>query len=165
MRKYRDLTIRERILIFNILFFTAMLVIFMFLFFEVRRSTEETTIAAERLLMGQTVNTIELVSEEAGTIADSIASQPLLYRMVNTQDLDRFLEENDTAVYARDFFSEIETVEKSEMLSGIRIYLSPEYDKVGQAYSFSEVFRPISEVRSAYWYGIFAGRPLLYAQF
>ena len=165
MRKYRDLTIRERILIFNILFFAAMLTIFMIIFYEVRRSTEETTIAAERLLMGQTVNTIELLSEEAGTIADSIASQPLLYRMVNTEDLDRFLEENDTAVYARDFFSEIGTVEKSEMLSGIRIYLSPEYDKVAGAYSFSEVFRPISEIKSSYWYGIFAGRPLLYAQF
>ncbi|MCR4655933.1 MAG: histidine kinase [Lachnospiraceae bacterium] len=159
------LTIRQKFYILNGIFLIMLIIIFVAAFKEVRRSIEETTIASEGVLLGQTSNTIELLAEEAQTIAGSIASQPLLYRMVNSRDLNLFLEENDTAVYARDFFSEIETVTKSEMFSSIHIYLAPKYEAVEKAYEFAGVFRPVSDIMGSYWYGIFAGKPLLYSLF
>ncbi|MCR5789737.1 MAG: histidine kinase [Lachnospiraceae bacterium] len=164
-KRYRNLTIRRKFVLFNGLFLLTMLLFFRIVLNEVRRSVEETTIGAERLLLGQTSHTLELVAEEAHTIADSIASQPLLYRMANATDLDAFFESNDTAVYARDFFSEIESVQNADMLSEIHIYLSPDYEHITEVYDFSRVFRPMSEIQSSYWHGIFAGRPLMYAQF
>ncbi|HAG68362.1 MAG TPA: hypothetical protein DCL38_00140 [Lachnospiraceae bacterium] len=164
-RRLKELTIREKFLIINVTFLALMVLIFRIVFNEVRRSIEETTIASEGVVLAQTAGTIELLTEEAGTIADSITSQPLLYRMVNARDFDAFLESNDTAVYARDFFTEIENVTRSEMISEIRIYLSPEYERMESAYEFSDVFRPVSDITGSYWHGIFAGRPLLYAQF
>ena len=163
--RVKSLTIREKFLIINAVFFIVMLAIFLVISREVRQSIEETTIAAEGALLAQTTNTIELFTEEARTIADGITAQPLLYRMVNARDLEGFLAANDTAVYARDFFAEIDNVTKADMIAAVRIYLAPEYEIMEKAYDFSDVFRPVSDIQSAYWHGIFVGRPLLYAQF
>ncbi len=164
-RYLKKLTIRGKFLILNIVFVILLLLIFGLVFREISRSIEESTIAAEGILLGQTTNTIEFFAEEAKTIADSITSQPLLYRTFNSRDPDAFLRSNEAAVYARDFFSEIDNFSRSEMIAQVRIYLAPEYGMLTDAYDFSEVFMPDSLIQGSYWHGIFAGRPLLYSQF
>ncbi len=166
MSRYTNkLTIRGKSLILNIVFVILLILIFGQVFREVSLSIEESTIASEGILLGQTTNTIELFAEEAKTIADSITSQPLLYRTFNSRDAEAFLRSNEAAVYARDFFSEIDNFSRSEMISQVRIYLAPEYGMLTDAYDFSEVFKPDAGIMGSYWHGIFAGRPLLYSQF
>ena len=157
----RDLPIRVKFLIINILVMATTLIVSALLIMKASSAVRENTLAAEKALVTQSANTLTAIVDEVSAISETVSSSPFLNQLVYAQDADAALNRDDTAIYARDFFNTVASLEATNIVTDIRIYLNENYDFVYDIYGSHDLFSPLSGVRGSYWFGIFAGQPAL----
>lgn len=155
----RDLPIRVKFLVINFLVMATTLIVSAILILRASSAVRENTLASEKTLITQSANTLAATADEVSTISETISSFPFLNQLIYSGGPDEFLTEEDTAIYARDFFNTIESLEDTQIVTDIHIYLSDKYAFAFDVYGSYDLFRPMSEIQGSYWYGIFAGQP------
>ena len=157
----RDLPIRVKFLVINILVMTTTLIVSAILILRASSAVRENTLSAEKALITQSANTLSATVDEVSTISETITSFPFLNQLLYSEDLTEFLAGEDTAIYAGDFFNTITSLKETQIVTDIRIYLSENYKYVYDTYDTRDLFMPISDIQGSYWFGIFAGQPYL----
>lgn len=159
----RDLPLRRKILVISVLSLIATIFMSVILLIQVRRTSIRSSIASEQVLVTQTSNVLISSISRIVTAADSIQPLSLLSRAAYSSDLNEYLADTRTAVYARDFFAEVNALTDHDLITNICIYLSPDYEKIGETYPGDGILQPLDDIRNSYWYGIFSGQPQLHS--
>ena len=168
----RDLPIRVKFLVINFLVMATFLVINFLvmattlivsaiLILRASTAVRENTLSAEKALITQSANTLSATVDEVSTISETITSFPFLNQLIYSENAAEFLAGEDTSIYASDFYNTISSLKDTQIVTDIRIYLSPDYEYVYDTYDRGGLFLPVSDIQGGYWFGIFAGQPTL----
>ncbi len=158
-RLSRELSIRSKFLVVNLLALAVTAIVSVVILIQVRRAMTVNAVQSERMIITQTANTLEGTTETIRTVMSTVATMPFLSRVSSTEEVEEFLGRTQTAIFARDFFQTVQALERQSNATAIRIYVNDDLQAVCDHYSFTDVFAPVSLIRSSYWYGIFAGQP------
>ncbi len=182
LRNYyaHDLPLRYKFLIVNVLILLAMSVSASLIFYRAYRIVTEDTIVAESALVTQTGNAISERIRNLGSMMNTVSSLSFLTRTAYAEDPDTLIADDRTGTLAQDFLHTLDSLLDSDLVTALRIYINPAYsdfferlnDKAGlsaasqppaagseAALSTAAFIRPLSDVRSSYWHGIFMGLP------
>ena len=157
----RDLPIRVKFLVINFLVMATTLIVSAILILRASTAVRENTLSAEKALITQSANTLSATVDEVSTISETITSFPFLNQLIYSENAAEFLAGEDTSIYASDFYNTISSLKDTQIVTDIRIYLSPDYEYVYDTYDRGGLFLPVSDIQGGYWFGIFAGQPTL----
>ncbi len=155
----KDLPIRAKFLIINLVVIVTALLTSLVIISKISETATINTLSSQRSMFIQTENALSATTDTVLTVAESLSSQPFLYRLFYAGGSGSPLDYPDSEESAENFFKTVSNLVDGEVVTCLRVYLAPRYQEVYEKYSDRQVFYPISEIRSSYWHGIFSGRP------
>lgn len=158
MTFYNNMTLQTKFTM-NLLVITTIPMLAMFFFFhgKLYDMVLADTIRSEQTASAMTLPQIDDLTEKILDTQKSLETHPFykrLFRKTGYQPYDNISNPPDAA----SFCQLAEQLKDGEFIKNIRIYLDiPVAQPILKDASSGRIFRPISEARGSYWYGIFQG--------
>ncbi len=156
----RNLPLRRKTLLINgiALFMTTVMSVFVLI--QVRSIVIDNSVANEESLVTQTANAVEASLRRVTSMMDTLETTLRPSSMEVTASQGATLRAaNEQALAFENFAASAETAAIDPMITSVRLYVRPEYEYLCRSYKSKDLFSPLRNVTSVYWYGIFSGNP------
>ncbi len=148
----RNLPLRSKTLFINgiALFMTTVMSIVVLM--QVRSIVIANGIANEEALVTQTANAVEASIRRVTGLMDNLET--------TARSSDAAVQPAGAPPFDPDrFAAAAETAATDPMISAVCVYVSPEYEALCRTHADKNLFLPLRQMTSVYWYGIFSGSP------
>ncbi len=115
------------------------------------------TLHTEEALVTQTSNTVAATVAQAVYTNDTITQNQFFSELLGSQRVAFLAKEQSFAAQSNSFLSTVNSLVDHAFITDIKIYVSDDHLDLCDYYDSIDLFRPLSDAKGSYWYGIFQG--------
>lgn len=157
----RNIKLKNKFLISHIVFvLIPLFFIASFLFTRISDVLISNTIRTEESLIDQMDTNITAIVSRISKIPESIKETVFFNTVFDSEKFEDYRKSPDYMADAISFFSFIYTAEGENNVRDIQIYVDNSRENLLEDFSDSRIFKPLSEAKGSYWYGIFSSTSL-----
>ncbi len=115
------------------------------------------TLHTEEALVTQTSNTVAATVAQAIYTNDTITQNQFFSELLGSQSVTALAGKESFATQSNTFLSTVNSLVDHAFITDIQIYVSDDHQDLCSYYDSIDLFRPLSDAKGSYWYGIFQG--------
>ncbi|MFT3983307.1 MAG: sensor histidine kinase [Lachnospiraceae bacterium] len=115
------------------------------------------TLHTEEALVTQTSNTVAATVAQAIYTNDTITQNQFFSELLGSQSVTSLAGKESFATQSNTFLSTVNSLVDHAFITDIQIYVSDDHLDLCSYYDSIDLFRPLSDAKGSYWYGIFQG--------
>lgn len=152
----KNIKLRTKFLLSHLLFVLIPMLLFAwFLFTQISDVLVSNTIRTEESLIDQMETSITAFASKISGIPKSIREQDFFTHTLQSISYQEYRNTPDYYSDAVSFFSYVYSLEGSNQVEDIKIYINDSRAEILEDYPDNRIFLPISDILGSYWHGIF----------